>query len=94
MAAEHGRATADTETSDTPGAGLTHALLLDGRGGATSLDWEGVGQWTPERGCLWVHLHYEHPRAMHWVHQSSGVNDIARLFSATGAFEFTNSARW
>jgi len=62
--------------TDTTG-GLTRALLLDGNGGATSIDWDGVHNWSPEHGVLWVHLNFEQEKAAHWIQERSGLNDIA-----------------
>ena len=45
--------------------GPIHALLLDGRGGASKFDWTEVANWSPEQGCLWLHLNFEHPRYHH-----------------------------
>ncbi|MEP6389933.1 MAG: zinc transporter ZntB [Halioglobus sp.] len=63
--------------SDANG-GLTQALLLDGCGGASQVDWSGVQNWSPEQGLLWVHLNFEQARAAQWIEQHSGLNDIAR----------------
>lgn len=57
--------------------GLIHALLLDGGGGARELDWPSVGDWRAEQGCLWLHFDFEQTSAQEWVHQNSGLNDIA-----------------
>ncbi|SMF46880.1 zinc transporter [Alteromonadaceae bacterium Bs31] len=57
--------------------GLSHALLLDGRGGARSLSWEEVQAWQAEDGCLWLHFHFEHNEAQRWLLQHSGLSDIA-----------------
>jgi hypothetical protein len=32
--------------------GLRHVLLLDGKGGAIKCDWDKVGDWSAEQGCL------------------------------------------
>lgn len=57
--------------------GLTRALLLDGNGGATPTDWDGVHNWSPEQGILWLHLNFEQAQAAHWIQERSGLNDIA-----------------
>ena len=36
--------------------GLIHALVLDGKGGARSVDWEEIRKWIPEQGVLWLHF--------------------------------------
>ncbi|MBN7818888.1 zinc transporter ZntB [Bowmanella yangjiangensis] len=55
---------------------LIHALLLDGQGGASELDWQAVKQWQPEDGILWVHLDYSLPETIQYLEQDSGVNPI------------------
>ena len=57
--------------------GLLHARLLDGRGGSRDLAWEEVGNWSPEQGCLWLHMDYEFDDVQRWLAEDSGLNDIA-----------------
>ncbi len=59
-------------------SGLAHAFLLDGKGGATRLDWEGVGEWTPADGVLWLNLDYSAPDAERWLAMSSGIDLVSR----------------
>jgi zinc transporter len=47
--------------------GLRFAMLLDGRGGGTSLDMARVGQWKPEDGVLWLHFERDHQATADWV---------------------------
>ncbi|WP_319380282.1 zinc transporter ZntB [Thiomicrorhabdus sp.] len=54
--------------------GLVHALLLDGHGGAKSLDWQGVQAWSPSQGQLWVNLDYTSRQARDWLSEESGLN--------------------
>lgn len=56
--------------------GLIHAYLLDGKGGARSLDWEGVRAWTPADGPLWMNLDYAGPAAVQWLGSASGVDAV------------------
>ncbi len=58
-------------------SGLIHALLLDGTGGASNYPWDSVGNWTTEKGCLWLHFDFEEPDVVAWLEQESGLNDIA-----------------
>jgi zinc transporter len=58
-------------------AGLIHALLLDGKGGASALPWREVLEWTPDRGCLWLLFNFEDAEAAAWLANESGLNDIA-----------------
>jgi zinc transporter len=57
--------------------GLPHALLLDGRGGARSLDPEGLAAWQPEHGALWVHADLTHETGRAWIAQQSGLDPLA-----------------
>lgn len=56
--------------------GLVHALLLDGKGGARALDWDGVRRWTPDQGALWMNLDYAGPAAVEWLGSASGVDAV------------------
>jgi zinc transporter len=57
-------------------SGLVFAFVLDGSGGGSSLDLEGVRQWTPGDGTLWVHLDYKGGAAKQWLTQGSGIDPI------------------
>lgn len=57
--------------------GLIHALLLDGRGGAEKLDWTEVANWSPEQGCLWLHLNFEQPNVAQWLRGNSNLTELA-----------------
>lgn len=59
-----------------PEGGLLFAVLLDGQGGGRALDWAGVAAWRPEQGYLWLHLDYEEPRALRWLQESSGLDEL------------------
>lgn len=54
--------------------GLLTAFLLDGHGGGKQLQWEGVKDWTPGAGPLWVHLDYVHPEAVKWLENDSNLD--------------------
>lgn len=58
-------------------AGLIHAKVLDGRGGARDAAWDAVRAWTPDDGALWLHFDFEEPEARRWLTEDSGLNDIA-----------------
>ncbi len=58
--------------------GITHAVLLDGSGGAAVLDENAVDRWNPGQGVLWVHLNFEDPGARQWIERREALNDIAR----------------
>ena len=36
--------------------GLIFAYIIDGDGGGSAVDWQGISDWRPERGLLWIHL--------------------------------------
>jgi zinc transporter len=56
--------------------GLIHALLLDGKGGARSLDWASVRSWKPEDGTLWLNLDYANTEAQAWLARDSHLDEI------------------
>lgn len=56
--------------------GLRFACLLDGRGGCSEMDWEGVAAWRPEQGFLWIHLERDVPDAIRWITEASGVEPL------------------
>jgi zinc transporter len=57
--------------------GLVFAGVLDGRGRARRLDWEGVRSWRPSEGPLWIHLDYGFERSRAWLTAESGVDLVA-----------------
>ena len=56
--------------------GLIHALLLDRKGGARRLDWDGVRAWRPEDGSLWINLDYAGSAAVEWLGSASGLDAV------------------
>ena len=56
--------------------GLLFALTLDGKGGGTRLDLDGVMKWRPEDGILWVHLDYTGKDAKKWLQNKSGIDPV------------------
>lgn len=59
-------------------SGLLHAFLLDGAGGATTLDWERVRRWTPADGVLWLVLDYTQADAAAWLERDAGIDPLMR----------------
>ena len=57
--------------------GLVHALLLDGSGGASELDWRKVTSWSAEQGCLWLQFNYAEAGAAEWLRGDSKLNELA-----------------
>ena len=58
------------------GAGLVHAYLLDGVGGARPASWADVRAWQPESGALWIHLDRGEPQAQEWLSNESGIEPL------------------
>jgi zinc transporter len=53
---------------------LIAAYRLDGHGGGTALDWDGVQ--AAGDGVVWVHLHREAPESRNWLANASGLDSI------------------
>lgn len=64
--------------STTSESGLLQAFLLDGKGGATRLDWAGVAAWSPNDGVLWVNLDYSAPDAARWLEHDAKLDPLVR----------------
>jgi zinc transporter len=64
--------------STAPASGLLDAYLLDGKGGGTRLDWDGVGRWTPADGVLWINLDYSAADSAAWLDQRSSIDPVFR----------------
>jgi len=56
------------------GDGLLFAYVLDGQGGGTELDWQGIRSWSPQQGVLWVHLDRTGEGAQSWVSNETGID--------------------
>lgn len=54
-------------------AEFLHSYLLDGQGGRSVLDADGIAAWTPEAGLLWVHIDVNDASARRWLEQDSGL---------------------
>ena len=59
-------------------SGLVNAYLLDGRGGAEQLDWDGIARWTPSDGALWLNLDYSRPDVERWLGLGAGIDPVHR----------------
>jgi zinc transporter len=57
-------------------SGLLDALLFDGTGGATALDWDGVARWTPADGVLWLNLDYTADDVGMWLATASAIEPL------------------
>lgn len=56
--------------------GLIHALLLDGKGGASELGWDEINNWKASDGILWMHLNYTSPDALDWLQEKSNLDHL------------------
>ena len=56
--------------------GLVFSYLLDGKGGGTNIDWDGIGKWSAGQGTLWMHLDYASEQVQRWLRQQSGLTAI------------------
>lgn len=73
----HHIAASETKTLSDEGDGLIFAGLLDGKGGAKSLDWTGVRACKPGRRALWVHLDRHKEPARRWLMDEAGLPEAA-----------------
>lgn len=67
-----------TAAADAVMPGLLHALLLDGSGGARTLNADELANFAVDREGVWLHLNFEAPEAADWLERSSGLNDVAQ----------------
>ncbi len=63
--------------------GLLFGCVLDGRGGARLIDWDGVNAWKEKDGPLWLHLERNSARVQSWLRTESGLTEatIAALIA-------------
>lgn len=59
-----------------PDEGLITAYVIDSTGKGSALDWEGIHNWKPEQGLLWVHLDYQQDISQKWLDEASGLDPI------------------
>ena len=52
------------------------AYLLDGNGGARTVDTNEIAAWTPQDGNLWVHLNYNNSEEIKWLTDSSALEPL------------------
>ncbi len=61
-----------------PGGGLVHAFVLDGQGGARSIDYAQLQTLQPaEQESLWLHWDRSHPQTQQWLREHSGLGEFA-----------------
>lgn len=56
--------------------GLVFSYILGEKGEGTSLDWEQIKQWKPEKGVLWLHLDYKNEKVQKWLSEESGIDPV------------------
>ncbi|WP_028885674.1 zinc transporter ZntB [Teredinibacter turnerae] len=56
---------------------FSHALLLDGNGGARHLTSTEVDLWRQDQGILWLHMNFEEPAALAWLAEEAGISQLA-----------------
>ena len=54
-------------------AEFLHSYLLDGQGGRSVLDADGIAAWTPDAGLLWVHIDVNDEPGRRWLERDSGL---------------------
>lgn len=54
--------------------GIIVAYLLDGNGGGAALNWNGIENWEPSQGLLWVHLDHANQIARQWIEEKSNLD--------------------
>jgi zinc transporter len=57
--------------------GLIFGYILDGNGGGTAVDWQGVADWRPEKGPLWIHLDYADNEVKQWLQTDSNLSALS-----------------
>lgn len=56
--------------------GLITAHLLDGKGGSKETGWDGIRDWNPDKGILWVHLDRSNSHSQEWLKSDSGLDPL------------------
>ncbi len=57
--------------------GLIFAYIIDGDGGGSAVDWQGISDWRPEKGLLWIHLDYSNDYVKQWLQTESKLNTLS-----------------
>jgi zinc transporter len=74
--AAQARSTLAEEKAIQPVHGLIYGFLLDGHGSGRQIDWQGVRDWRPEDGYLWLHLDRTAPETIAWLRSEAGVDPL------------------
>jgi len=57
--------------------GLIFAYIMDGEGSGTAVDWQGITDWRPEKGLLWIHLDYSNEYVKQWLQTESKLSALS-----------------
>ena len=57
--------------------GLIFGYILDGNRGGTAIGWQGVSNWHPEIGPLWIHLDYSNEKVKKWLQTESKLSALS-----------------
>jgi zinc transporter len=60
----------------TTADGLICGYEFDGRGGARTLDWDGVRAHAPGAGWTWIHLQRDAAASREWLERESGLDEV------------------
>ena len=50
-----------------------HSCIFNGRGGCDEVDFPAIGQWTKDRGILWIHIDVNDEASRQWLAVESGL---------------------
>ena len=57
--------------------GLIFAYTIASDGSGTAVDWQGIRDWGPEKGLLWIHLDYSHESVKQWLQTESKLSALS-----------------
>ncbi|MGB5794082.1 zinc transporter ZntB [Poseidonibacter sp.] len=57
--------------------GFSHAVVFDGKGGATNISFEQLDENINSNKLVWVHFDYSTPDTIDWLTNKSGIDQIA-----------------
>ena len=57
--------------------GLIFAYIMDGDGGGSAVDRQGISDWRPEKGLLWIHLDYSNEQVKQWLQTESKLSALS-----------------
>lgn len=56
---------------------LIYGFILNGKGGATRINWQDIQDWKPKKGVLWLHLDYSTEDTKNWILNKSGLDEVS-----------------